>query len=294
MARSALAVRGLAQRATPVPLEGEASCRVLLSEWTGSPVTWGVVRPTILLPAAAAGWSAERRQVVLAHELAHIARRDWMWQILGRLVGAVYWFHPLVWVAVAKLRDESERACDDRVLGCVKASDYAAHLVEIAKSLRRTNPDQLLALSMVRVSELERRLVHILNSPCSRRRATRRAYAVAAMAAVILVLPLAAMQKDHGKTYKIGGDVTTPTLRHKVEPGYTDEARDAKIQGTVVLAIEVDAEGNVASARVIRGLEPGLDQKAVEALRQWKFDPATRKGKPVRVQAKVEVNFKLK
>ena len=284
----------MARCATPVPREKNIPCRVLLSDWTGSPVTWGIGIPTILLPVAAAAWSGERRQVVLAHELAHIARRDWIWQILSRLVGAVYWFHPLVWLTAARLREESERACDDRVLGHVKASDYASHLVEIAKGLRRTNPDRLLALSMVRASELERRLIHILSSPCSRRPAGRRAHAVAAIAAVLLVAPLAAMQKGPGKLYKIGGDVTSPTLRHKVEPEYTEKARDAKLQGSVVVAIEIDAEGNVASAHIVRGLDPGLDQKALEALRQWTFNPAMRKGKPVRVNARVEVNFKLK
>src|SRR6185437_3450790 len=123
----------------------------------------------------------------------------------------------------------------------------------------------------------------------NRRAAGPRIQAVAAIAAVLLVVPLAAMQNSPGKVYKIGRDVTSPTLLHKVEPEYTQEARDAKIQGTVILAIEVDATGHVASEHVLRSLDPGLDRKALEALRQWTFDPAMRKGKPVRVIAKVEV-----
>lgn len=286
--RAAIALRVQMQRATPL------GPGVLLGDWTGSPMTWGVRQPAILLPAAAARWPKERREVVLAHELAHIVRRDWLWQILARLVRAVYWFHPLVWFAVDALREEAERACDDRVLDGVKASDYAGHLVEIGRALRPAGPEQILALPMVRTPELEKRVTHILGSPRSRRPAGSRSRATVTMAAVLFVVPLAAMQKDSGKVYKLTGDMKKPVLIHKVEPAYTQAARDAKIQGAILASLVIDTEGNVASAQIVRGLDAGLDQNALTALRQWKFQPAMRKGKPVRVKASVEVNFKLK
>jgi len=105
-----------------------------------APVAWGWLRPTILLPAdAARDWSAERVRAVLLHELAHVARNDWAAQVLlARTVCALYWFHPLVWMAAAQLRAEAERACDESVLQSgISAPDYASHLLAVAGLLRR-------------------------------------------------------------------------------------------------------------------------------------------------------------
>jgi TonB family protein len=96
------------------------------------------------------------------------------------------------------------------------------------------------------------------------------------------------------RIYKIGGDVTPPTLLNKVEPQYTKKAAKNKIQGMAVLSVVINADGQPQDIRVIRKLDPGLDQKAIEAVRQWTFEPATRNGQPVAVQATVEVNFQLK
>src|SRR5437588_1665900 len=92
------------------------------------------------VPAGATEWSAERRRAVLSHELAHIARHDWLAQICGELVCGFYWFHPLVWFAAAGLRAESECACDDSVLNSgVEASNYANQLVELARALKNAH-----------------------------------------------------------------------------------------------------------------------------------------------------------
>ena len=79
-------------------------------------VTWGVVRPKVLLPADALDWPDDRIRIVLGHELAHIRRSDWLVQMAAELLRAVYWFNPLVWIARRRLRLESEQACDDAVL----------------------------------------------------------------------------------------------------------------------------------------------------------------------------------
>ncbi|MGO9256927.1 MAG: TonB family protein [Bryobacteraceae bacterium] len=88
-------------------------------------------------------------------------------------------------------------------------------------------------------------------------------------------------------------DIKPPVLLHKFEAAYSEEARKAKYQGTAVLLVEIDASGQVASLRVLRSLGLGLDEKAVDAVRQWKFAPGIKDGKPVSVQAEVEVNFRL-
>jgi TonB family protein len=89
------------------------------------------------------------------------------------------------------------------------------------------------------------------------------------------------------------GGVTAPRLIYKTEPEYSEEARKAKYQGTVLLYIEVDPSGRATNIQVRRSLGLGLDDKAVAAVSQWKFKAGTKDGKPVTVAASVEVNFRL-
>lgn len=96
-----------------------------------------------------------------------------------------------------------------------------------------------------------------------------------------------------GGVYRIGGGVSPPQLLFKVEPEYSEEARKAKFQGTVVLYVEVDEHGNPRNLKVIRPLGLGLDQKAIEAVQKWRFKPGLKDGKPVAVAATIEVNFRL-
>ncbi len=96
-----------------------------------------------------------------------------------------------------------------------------------------------------------------------------------------------------GGVYSVGGGVSAPIPIYKPEPAYSEEARKAKYQGTVVLFIVVDASGAVTTCRVIKPLGLGLDEKAVETVRTWKFKPALKNGTPVPVQVTVEVSFRL-
>lgn len=96
-----------------------------------------------------------------------------------------------------------------------------------------------------------------------------------------------------GGVYRVGNGTTAPVVLYKKEPEYSEEARKAKYQGTVVLYIEVDPSGRAVNPRVLRSLGLGLDEKALEAVRQWKFKPGYRDGKPVTVAAQIEVNFRL-
>jgi beta-lactamase regulating signal transducer with metallopeptidase domain len=159
------------------------------------PMTWGVLRPVVLLPAESDTWPAERRRTVLMHELAHVRRHDCLTQWLGLAACAAYWFNPLAWWAVARLRVERERACDDLVLESgERPSDYARQLLWLAKALRPAPARLSAALAMARPSGLETRLLAILD-PGRRRRAPTPWRALAGLAFVLgLVAPLAAVR----------------------------------------------------------------------------------------------------
>jgi beta-lactamase regulating signal transducer with metallopeptidase domain len=167
--------------------------RLLVSGDTKMPFACGVFAPTIVLPEECEGWSLERRQAVLLHELAHVRRRDLMGHMLGRVVCAAYWFHPLVWMAATRLRSESERACDDLALACgTRATDYAEHLLDIVTSVRGDSTP-VVALAMARRKEFEGRMLAILDPDL--RRATpsrRRSFALGGSLALIACLVAAA------------------------------------------------------------------------------------------------------
>ena len=106
-----------------------------------------------------------------------------------------------------------------------------------------------------------------------------------------LFLFLLAAQDD--RIYKVGEDrVKAPTVVHRVEPKYSDAAREAKIDGVVVLSAVISTAGKAEKIIVLRKLEPSLDQNAITAIEQWKFEPGTRDGVPVRVKATIELNFR--
>jgi len=96
-----------------------------------------------------------------------------------------------------------------------------------------------------------------------------------------------------GGAYKIGGGVSAPKVIFPVDPEYSEDARKAKFQGTVVIALVVDDKGNPRDIRVVRPLGMGLDQKATDAVEKWRFRPGQKDGKAVPTQATIEVSFRL-
>jgi len=115
-----------------------------------------------------------------------------------------------------------------------------------------------------------------------------------AIATAALATITAASMQAQRKTYRIGEEgVKAPKLVSKSEPNYTQEARDAKIEGAVLLSAVIGADGSISDASVIRSLDKGLDRNAVEAIESWVFEPATKDGQPVPVGVKIEVNFRL-
>jgi TonB family protein len=94
-------------------------------------------------------------------------------------------------------------------------------------------------------------------------------------------------------TVRVGNGVTPPSLQFKIEPEYSEEARRARYQGTATLSLDVGQDGYAHNIFTLRMLGMGLDEKAIEAVRQWRFEPGSRDGAPVRVHATIEVSFRL-
>jgi TonB family protein len=149
--------------------------------------TWGATRAKVLLPFDALDWPADRIRIVLAHELAHVRRGDWVVQLAVELLCAVYWFNPLVWLAARRLRLESEQACDDAVLTMgVEGSAYASELVDLARAFRSGGQMLVPATPIARPSSLERRVRAMLNVKLNRDPITRTA-SIAAAAVLVAV-----------------------------------------------------------------------------------------------------------
>jgi HEAT repeat protein/beta-lactamase regulating signal transducer with metallopeptidase domain len=159
------------------------------------PMAVGFFRPAVLLPEDCDSWSAERRRAVLTHELAHVKRFDCLTQALAHVACALYWFHPLAWVAARRLRIERERACDDLVLRVgASGPDYADQLLQLARSLRASPGAALASVAMARPSQLEGRLLAILDPRLERRAPSRPAAAATATLAAGLLVPVAGFE----------------------------------------------------------------------------------------------------
>ena len=155
-----------------VEIERHVARRVefLQHEDVAAPLTFGVLRPVIVVPYDADDWSGSDLQRALIHELEHVRRRDWAIHVLGRIVCAVYWFHPLVWLAGRQLSLEAERACDDAVVASSESTDYAEQLVVLAQRLSAADTRPL--LGMANRSDLSARVTALLDSTQQRGRAS--------------------------------------------------------------------------------------------------------------------------
>jgi TonB family protein len=186
MGAGALAVSRIARRAAKLTTPAlsaalrkfaalpSSDAEVFASSEIRVPVTCGLMRSRILLPEAAANWSCSRLESVLAHEFAHVRRRDVLAQIGVHMVAALWWFQPLVWISRRNLRAESEFACDAEAVALgLRPSEYAAELVGVAKTAGRELRVPSAAISMLRSSNLEGRVRAVLSLSSTGRKPLR-------------------------------------------------------------------------------------------------------------------------
>jgi len=198
MSRKRRAARRFDDRGLSSGLEIQAPADLLEAAPGSMPMTFGLLRPAIFLPADAADWTAERLRLVLLHELAHVRRGDLATHLLARTALALHWWNPLAWMAWREFVKERERAADDLVLNAgARASDYAGHLLAVARSMRSGPATAWAAVAMARRSQLEGRMLAILDDGIRRSAANRFAPLAAALLAVALVAPFAALQAQN-------------------------------------------------------------------------------------------------
>ena len=209
------------------------------------PMTWGVMRPVVLVPESAQQWPERLRRFVLLHELAHVKRWDVPFQLLGRLACAVYWFHPLAWYALRRLRIERELACDDCVVTTgERPSEYAEQLVLIARACRPAGLASV-GVAMARTSHLEGRIRALFDKARSHVPLSARAARVLTLAAALLVTTVAVVRPSNREPEPSDLDDAAVVARETAsgEP----EAED------IVTAIDATAETVANEVNVFRG-----------------------------------------
>jgi HEAT repeat protein/beta-lactamase regulating signal transducer with metallopeptidase domain len=216
--------------------------RLVVSNRLPMPYACGLLRPTIVLPAGAETWTDRQRRVVLCHELAHVHRFDLALNALGQVACALWWFHPLVWIAARNLRTESERACDDLVLGLgTRASEYADHLLSIVSRAARARTPAI-ALPMAQRHEFEGRMLAILERDARRNPTSRRQSAAVLAMAVVVLVPLVAAAPT---------DTTVPTV-----PTDTMVRPDTAVAKVPTVTTDTTARRDTAATAVSRMTEP--------------------------------------
>ncbi|MBT8103731.1 MAG: HEAT repeat domain-containing protein [Gammaproteobacteria bacterium] len=236
------------------------------------PAVWGVRRPLILLPTDCLTWSDARCRDVLAHELAHVRRSDVLLLTLAHVVCALHWFHPLAWLLKRRLSMESEYACDDLALSQgVPAPRYADHLLRTATEFFEQHS---LAPVMAAQSQLEGRIMAILETTKSRGRATIRAQLLVAALAAIALVPLSSM------TWAQADNMWANVTEHAHQHSDSDSAQFAThLQEIGIAADDVDtlltaigAAEALTRAASAWALGASNDPRVVDPLMQAGYD----------------------
>jgi hypothetical protein len=224
------------------------------------PFVWGLRRPSLVLPAKALTWDADRLRMVLSHELAHVVRHDLLRLILIDLACALSWFNPVVWVAARRARLEMEHACDDMVLrGGTPGPAYARELLWFAAQLGRRTIPLPAPLAMARPSNLEARMARILDPHARRRPLNRTAAAVVCVVLLMTALPLVGVTvvgKAGPRSAEHRGGHQAATVTGSDELTTTDIHTAARRGDIVMVTAILDRHPHLLNARDARGMTP--------------------------------------
>ena len=220
------------------------------------PMTFGARRAVVLMPADACIWSEEKLRMVLLHELAHVRRGDAATHLLGRAAMALYWWNPLAWSAWREFLKERERAADDLVLNAgERPPEYAGQLLEVARGVRSSSVMGWATASMARRSQLEGRLLAILDSGVNRTAPGRASVMAAVLLAAAMIVPLAAIRAQEGAVAGVPADVDAAILAAHVQQNF--QALDVAAQSATRLGEYDTARKLLKGALAVRGEAAG-------------------------------------
>jgi TonB family protein len=277
-----------------------ANAELRITDDVDSPCTVGVRRAVVLLPRRVLDLPAPVQRAVLAHELIHVRRRDWLSMMVEELICAALWFNPAARVLASHIGLARETVVDQETIA--HTGDRRAY-AEALLAFSNPGPRLIATTPFIRRRHLAPRIALITQEVPMSRRHTAAAIAVIVTAvltagtAATTAFPIATtLAAQKGKIYKPGDGVTLPRVTKESKPVYTPAAMQQKIQGSVWLLVVVTEKGDVGEITVSKSLdkEYGLDDEAVKAARKWKFDPGKKDGKPVPVQVTLELTFTLK
>jgi TonB family protein len=283
-----------------------------------APVSFGLTRGVVLLPRNFAALDTHSQYLVALHELLHVRRRDALQCLVEECLVSIFWFYPWVWWIRGRIRLAREQVVDRATARAKPARDaYVRTLLGFAGHHPRPLPT---ASGMWGANELRTR-IDALYKEVTMSRSRLLVSAAAAILAlggvsvlgasvfplysaplpapagshpakVTLVKADAPVAQQDEEVVRIGGDVKPPKKIKHVSPVYPEDAREAGIEGVVIVEAVINKEGKVARAWVLRSV-PELDQAALDAVLQWEFEPTYVKGKPVSVEMTITINFTL-
>ena len=266
-----------------------------------TPATVGVRRALVLLPRRVLHLPPAVQRAVIAHELMHVKRRDWLQTIAEEFWCAALWFHPAARIIAERLSLARETVVDEATI--LLTRDRRAYAEAL---LAFSNPQPHLpgVTALVGRRHLSQRISLIAEEEVMSRGRIFVSFAIAlimsaaATSSAIGAFPITGAPEQARQIFRPGpGDgVTLPTVVREVKPKYTPEAMERKIQGSVWLETVVLETGDIGDVIITRSLdaEYGLDQQAIAATKQWKFEPGTKDGKPVAVWVTIQLTFTLK
>jgi TonB family protein len=284
------------------------------------PVTFGWLRPVVLLPARFGGLPEAQQTGVVCHELLHVRRSDWLTGLVEHIARALLWFHPAVSILLGRISLSREQLIDAEVVRITgNRRSYLDALWSVAR--RGERPVAVPSLPLLNRSDLFERVAVLTEEvKMSKSRVAATAVAVIASVAVagaavasafplvksatMVALSVPEEEKSSKKSsekasdpqtirFDPDGDVTEPKAGEKVNFKYPEEARKAGVTGVVVCETIITAEGKISDIKIVRSPDEVFNQPTIDALKQWRFEPATLDGEPVDVIYLLTVKYNL-
>jgi TonB family protein len=275
-----------------------AATRLLVSGRIESPVTFGWLAPVVLLPAGFFGLPSEAQRGIVCHELLHVSRRDWLVSLFEEGVRVLLWFHPAVWMLLARIALSREQVVDREVVR--RTGSRRAYLEALRAVACQSWQTAVPGLPFFHRGHLRERVVQLCKEvPMSRPRIATLMTTFAGLLALtavlgILAFPMTGTAWAGGEPRKVEGNIKRPTMKHQEPPIYPEQEKANKIQGVVILNTVITEEGKVDKAQVAKSSgNTHLDQAALDAVKKWTFYPATENGKPVTVFYVLTINFQV-